>query len=395
MRQTSADGSSTGFDGVARSDFFARAVFLLFFCLWLVGCGASFPVRVRSDPGIFIHRTYVNEGYGFRFVVPLGWAATQAPWYMRGTLVTFRGKDNATFGKVAVFSFNPKRNLSNPEKYEKMIASVTRQVYPMRQIERRKLTMHWGEALEVGYHQQVESDRFIYRIWLITAGSSGFAIVCRTSDLLYELVKDEIHGVFKSFRLLSSGAAQAEIRKASDLRKQDLRASITSLEKQYVSAARRVFEASTGAAKRSVIDGLRSDLGAWERGITGAKQLLEKGKLKECASLTDRLAGELVDIASAALREGYILHNIRCNGETLFAISRWYTGNPNNWRKIRDFNKDLDPNTLKIGDEIRIPLYLGLKTREPMKCPGRPKRRGKPQERKKKRIEEMEPVGPK
>jgi len=314
---------------------------------------------------------------------------------MRGTLVTFRGKDNATFGKVVVFSFNPKRNLSNSEKYEKMIASVTRQVYPMRQIERRKLKMPWGKALEVIYHQQVESDRFIYRISLITTRSSGFAIVCRTSDLLYELVKDEIDGVFQSFRLLSSMAARAEITMASDLRKQDLRASISLLEKQYVSAARRVSEASTGAAKRSVIDGLRSDLTAWERGITRAKQLLEKDRLKECSSLTDRLAGELVDIARAALRGGYILHKIRCNGETLFAISRWYTGNPNNWRKIRDFNKDLDPNTLMIGDEILIPLYLGLKTREPMKCPGRPSRRGKPEKRKKKRTEEMEPVGPK
>ena len=395
MRQPSSGDSSKVSDGAARWTFFILAFFLLLFCVWLVGCGASLRGPVRANPGVFIHRTYVNESYGFRFAVPMGWVANQAPWYMRGTLVNFRGKDNATFGKVAVFNFNPKRDLSNDDKYEKMIASVTRQVYPMRQIERRKRMMPWGEALEVIYHQRVESDRFIYRVWFITTSSSGLALVCRTSDLLYELVKDEIHGVFKSFRLLSSMAAQAEIRMASDLRKQDLRASITSLETRYVSAVRRVSEASTGAAKESVIDGLWSDLAACERDIKRAKQLLEKERLKECSRLTERLEGELVDISGIALRAGYILHRIRCEGETLFGISRWYTGNPNNWRKIRDFNKGLDPNALKIGDEIRIPFYLGLKTREPMKCARRPKRRDKPPKKEKKRTEEMEPVGPK
>jgi len=325
----------------------------------------------------------------------LGWEATLAPWYMRGTLVTFQGRDNATFGKVAVFDFNPKRNLSDSEKYDKMMASITRQVYPMHQIQRRKLIMPWGEALEVICHQQVEADGFIFRIWLLTAKSYGFAIVCRTSDLLYELVNDEIGGVFTSFRLLGAGAAQAEIGIASDLRRQDLRASIASLEKQYVTAARRVSEASTGDAEKSAIDGLRFDLDALEKDIARSKQLLENGKFEECAGVMDGLAAKLADIATQATKQGYILHRIRCEGETLFAISRWFTGDPNNWRKISDFNKDLDPNTLKIGDEIRIPLYLGLTTREPMECPGSTKRRGEPKKREKKRIEEMEPVGPK
>ncbi len=372
-----------------------RVIALLLLCAWLVSCGSSFPGRIRSDPGVFIHRTYVNESYGFRFVVPLGWVATEAPWYMPGTLVTFQGKDNATFGKIMVFSFNPKRNLSNAEKYEKMSGSVTRHVYPMREVERRGLTMPWGKVLEAIYYQQVESDRYIYRVWFIPTRSSGFAIVCRTSDLLYELVKGEIVGMFTSFRLLGSGAAQTEIRMASDLRKQDLRGSIDSLEKLFVTASRRVFAASTGDAPRSVISGLNSNLVVLERGSLRARQLLESGKLRECAELTARLAEKLVGVAKAALREGYILHEIRCQGETLFAISKWYIGDPNKWRKIRDFNGDLDPGTLQIGDQIRIPLYLGLKTREPMKCSGRSMPRSKPKTRKKKEKEEMEPVGPK
>ena len=395
MPQTGVDDSSASVDCGVSLHSFCRVVALLLLCAWSVSCGSSFPGRIRSDPGVFIHRTYVNESYGFRFVVPLGWVATEAPWYMQGTLVTFQGKDNATFGKVTAFDFNPKRNLSSAEKYEKMSGSVTRHVYPMREVERRWLAMPWGKVLEVIYHQQVESDRYIYRVWLIPTRPGRLAIVCRTSDLLYELVKGEIDAMFKSFRLLGSGAAQAEIRKASDLRKRDLRESIESLEKLFVTVSRRVYAASTGDAPRSVIDELSSDLLVLERGISRARQLLESDKLSECAELTDRLAEKLVSIAKAALREGYILHVIRCQGETLFAISKWYIGDPNKWRKIRDFNGDLDPNSLCMGDQIRIPLYLGLKTREPMKCPGKSKPRGKPKTRKKEKKEEMEPVGPK
>ena len=106
------------------------------------------------------------------------------------------------------------------------------------------------------------------------------------------------------------------------------------------------------------------------------------------------IAAKLADIATQATEQGYIIHRLSCEGETLFAISRWYSGDPNNWRKIKDFNEDLDPNTLRIGDEIRIPLYLGLTTREPMECPGSTKRRGEPKKREKKGSEGMEPVGP-
>ena len=393
MRRASADGSLAGFHAFAESSL-ACVILLVFLCIWLAGCGGFLPRLVRVDRGTFIHRTYINESYGLRFVVPLGWEATLAPWYMRGTLVTFQGRDNATVGKVAVFDFNPKRNLSDAEKYDKMMASITRKVYPMHQIQRRKLIMPWGEALEVICHQQVETDGYTYRIWLVTAKSYGFAIVCRTSALLYELVNDEIGGVFTSFRLLGAGVAQAEIEIASDQRSQDLRASIALLDKQYATAASRVFEASTGDAEKSAIDGLRSDLDASEKDIARAKQLLEDGKLEECAGLTDGLAARLAETATQATEQGYIIHRIRCEGETLFAISRWYSGDPNNWRKIRDFNPELDQNTMKIGDEIRIPLYLGLTTREPMECPGSTKRRGEPKKREKKGGEGMEPVGP-
>ena len=394
LRGSGSDSSRSTRDGL-RSICIVRGLSLLLVCACLSACGASSSHRVRSDPGMFVRRTYVNQTYSFRFVVPLGWIAGNAPWYAHGTLVTFQAKDNATFGKVVVFSFNPKRHLTKQEKRDKMIASLTRQLYPMHQVGSRRLIMPWGEVLELIYDQQVESRHFICRIWLVTNNSLGYAIVCRTSSLLYVLVKDEINRLFGSFRLLGAESVGAEVKVASGLRRKDLQDSIASLKKRYVLAVRRVLDASTGDGDKQVIEGLSLDLEVWERGITKAKQLLERGRLEQCAALQNQLAKQLAAINRTALKEGYILHKIRCKGETLFAISKWFTGESRNWRKIRDFNDHLDPNALRIGDGVKIPLYLGLKTREPMKCRGRVKPRPRRRQERAKRKEEMEPVGPK
>ncbi len=393
-RENGSDSSGSTRNSV-RSICIVRGLSLLVICACLAGCGVSSYHRVRSDPGMFVRRTYVNQTYSLRFVVPLGWVAENAPWYAHGTLVTFQAQDNATSGKVVVFSFNPKRHLTKQEKRDKMIASLTRQLYPMRQVESRRLIMPWGEVLEAIYDQQVASRHFIYRVWLVTNKSLGYAIVCRTSGLLYVLMKDEINRLFGSFRLLEAESVGAEVKVASGLNKKDLRDSIASLKKRYVLAVSRVLDASTGDGDKQVIDGLSRDLAVWEQGITKAKQLLEMGGLEQCAALQNQLAKQLAAINRTALKEGYILHTIRCKGETLFAISKWFTGEARNWRKIRDFNDHLDLNALRIGDEVKIPLYLGLKTRDPMKCSGRVKPRLRRKHNRGKRKEEMEPVGPK
>jgi len=394
FREDGSDSSGNICDGL-KALCVVRGLSLLVLCALLIGCGVSSYHRVRSDPGMFVRRTYVNQTYGFRFVVPMGWAAQNAPWYAHGTLVTFQAKDNATSGKIVVFSFNPKRHLTKQEKRDKMIASLTRQVYPMHRVGSRRLIMPWGEVLELVYDQQVESRHFICRIWLVTNKSLGYAIVCRTSSVLYVLMKDEINRLFGSFRLFAAGTGGAEVKVAGGLSKKDLRDSIASLKKRYALAVRRVLDASTGDGDKQAIEGLSRDLAVWERGITKAKQLLERGELEKCAALQNQLAKQLTAISRAALKEGYILHTIRCKGETLFAISKWFTGDPRNWRKIRDFNDHLDPNALRIGTRVKIPLYLKLKTRDPMKCGGRVKPRPKRKHKSSKRREEMEPVGPK
>jgi hypothetical protein len=52
--------------------------------------------------------------------------------------------------------------------------------------------------------------------------------------------------------------------------------------------------------------------------------------------------------------DGVIIHKV-APGETLGAISKQYTGNVMNYRKIADFNGIDDVTKIKVGQEIRIP----------------------------------------
>jgi hypothetical protein len=62
---------------------------------------------------------------------------------------------------------------------------------------------------------------------------------------------------------------------------------------------------------------------------------------------------------------GYFSHTVTLPGEKFSAIARWYTGNAENRKTIARANPDIDPNLLRVGDEIYIPAGL-LKTRKPM-----------------------------
>ena len=57
------------------------------------------------------------------------------------------------------------------------------------------------------------------------------------------------------------------------------------------------------------------------------------------------------------------IHRIRYPGETLARIARWYTGSSANWRRIVQSNVGLNPNRLRIGQEIRIPERLLIRHR--------------------------------
>ena len=61
-------------------------------------------------------------------------------------------------------------------------------------------------------------------------------------------------------------------------------------------------------------------------------------------------------------RKDQYKHTVRWPGESLSLIASWYTGTPKNWRNLAKANPRLNPNRIKGGNVILIPLPL-LKTR--------------------------------
>jgi hypothetical protein len=67
----------------------------------------------------------------------------------------------------------------------------------------------------------------------------------------------------------------------------------------------------------------------------------------------------------AAPRKVQFVHTVKYSGETLSIISKWYTGDINNWRILVNNNPHIDYNKMAEGDKIFIPENL-LKTKEPL-----------------------------
>lgn len=53
--------------------------------------------------------------------------------------------------------------------------------------------------------------------------------------------------------------------------------------------------------------------------------------------------------------QDYYYHTVSREGETLSAISRWYTGSSTNWEFLLKHNPGLDPQRLRLGDRVGIP----------------------------------------
>ncbi|MFZ0241791.1 MAG: LysM peptidoglycan-binding domain-containing protein [Desulfobacterales bacterium] len=66
--------------------------------------------------------------------------------------------------------------------------------------------------------------------------------------------------------------------------------------------------------------------------------------------------------APVAKQESY-RHTVSRTGETLTAISLWYTGAADNWKRLVDANTDLDPRRVRVGEKILIPGELVIKHR--------------------------------
>lgn len=59
----------------------------------------------------------------------------------------------------------------------------------------------------------------------------------------------------------------------------------------------------------------------------------------------------------------YFQHTVKYSGETLAAISEWYTGQVSNWKSIANANPALKPERIKIGSIVNIPAELVKKTK--------------------------------
>ena len=53
--------------------------------------------------------------------------------------------------------------------------------------------------------------------------------------------------------------------------------------------------------------------------------------------------------------EIFFTHTVKWTGESLSIIAAWYTGELENWKLLAEANPELNPNLIRIGDEIRIP----------------------------------------
>ena len=68
---------------------------------------------------------------------------------------------------------------------------------------------------------------------------------------------------------------------------------------------------------------------------------------------------------SPAPKETQFVHTVKYPGETLSIISKWYTGDVNNWEILANSNPHIDYNKMVAGDNIFIPENL-LKKRTPL-----------------------------
>lgn len=68
---------------------------------------------------------------------------------------------------------------------------------------------------------------------------------------------------------------------------------------------------------------------------------------------------------AAKYTPNYFAHTVKLESETLANIAKWYTGDSGNWEKLASVNPKLNPDQLRVGNEIYIPVNL-LKTRQPL-----------------------------
>jgi len=66
-----------------------------------------------------------------------------------------------------------------------------------------------------------------------------------------------------------------------------------------------------------------------------------------------------------APQKTHFVHTVKYSGETLSIISKWYTGDVNNWEILANANPHIDYNKMVAGNNIFIPENL-LNNRKPL-----------------------------
>jgi hypothetical protein len=61
----------------------------------------------------------------------------------------------------------------------------------------------------------------------------------------------------------------------------------------------------------------------------------------------------------------FYVHKVKWPGESLSIISKWYTGNIDQWSAIAKANPALDPKRIHVGMKIRVPRKI-MTTTKPM-----------------------------
>jgi hypothetical protein len=79
--------------------------------------------------------------------------------------------------------------------------------------------------------------------------------------------------------------------------------------------------------------------------------------LSGCLSL-EKLTGYL-------RQDACYTHTVRWPGENLYVISKWYTGNGENWKILARANPGLDPDRIRVGETIRVPEHI-MQTKKPL-----------------------------
>lgn len=87
--------------------------------------------------------------------------------------------------------------------------------------------------------------------------------------------------------------------------------------------------------------------------------------LKKKLKIGDEDSGSADNDENAVLSSDFFIHKAQRRGETFITISKWYTGNAKNAKALAGANPKLNPNRIRIGSQVKIPVDL-VKTRNPM-----------------------------